>query len=152
MDKYLHPLKSWEEITYPFPSFSGATVGIWEWISNFIRHFAVYVITHLCWDSMLVKGGPGCQRTQFWTEFLFIDSQNIIQLSPVTVAISFCNFAIYASYGCWKCHIKNLFSRIYHNNVCLFVSLPCHFWLFSDSFYLTMKAYRTQHMTFQLSN
>ena len=29
----------WDEITWPFPNFSGATVKIWEWISSFIPHF-----------------------------------------------------------------------------------------------------------------
>ena len=29
----------WSEITYPFPNFNGATVGVWEWISNFIPHY-----------------------------------------------------------------------------------------------------------------
>ena len=28
-----------DEITYPFPNFNGATVEVWEWISNFITHF-----------------------------------------------------------------------------------------------------------------
>ena len=26
----------WDEITYPYPSFNGAAVEVWEWISNFI--------------------------------------------------------------------------------------------------------------------
>ena len=29
-----------DEITYPFPNFNGATVEVWEWISNFISHFS----------------------------------------------------------------------------------------------------------------
>ena len=47
----------WDEITYPFPNFNGCTVEAWEWISNFIPHFIVDVITYPCWDeswSMLV--------------------------------------------------------------------------------------------------
>ena len=27
------PRKMWDEITYPFPNFNGATVEVWEWIS-----------------------------------------------------------------------------------------------------------------------
>ena len=27
--------KMWDEMTYPFPKFNGATVEVWEWISNF---------------------------------------------------------------------------------------------------------------------
>ena len=38
------------EITFPFPNFSGATIEVWEWISNFIPHFSVDVITYPCWD------------------------------------------------------------------------------------------------------
>ena len=26
----------WDEITYPFPNFNGATVEVWEWISSFM--------------------------------------------------------------------------------------------------------------------
>ena len=40
----------------------GCTVEVWEWISNFIPHLKVDVITYPCWDytySMLVKGVPG---------------------------------------------------------------------------------------------
>ena len=33
MNKKLH-YKVWDEITYPFPNFNGATVYVWEWISN----------------------------------------------------------------------------------------------------------------------
>ena len=41
----------WDEITqYPFSNFSGCTVDVWEWISNFIPHFIMDVITYPCWD------------------------------------------------------------------------------------------------------
>ena len=33
-----------------FPNFNGATFEVWEWISNFIPHFTVPVITYPCWD------------------------------------------------------------------------------------------------------
>ena len=36
----------WDEITYPFPNFKGGTVEVWEWISNFIPHFTMHVITY----------------------------------------------------------------------------------------------------------
>ena len=36
----------WDEISYPFPNFNGSTVEVWEWISNFIPHFIVHVITY----------------------------------------------------------------------------------------------------------
>ena len=34
----------WDEITFPFPIFSGSTVEVWEWISNFISRFIMDVI------------------------------------------------------------------------------------------------------------
>ena len=37
----------WYEITYPFPNFKGEAVEVWEWISNFIPHFIMDVITYI---------------------------------------------------------------------------------------------------------
>ena len=57
------PGKVWDEITYPFSNFNGATVEVCKWISNFIPHFIMDVITCPCWDwswPMLVKGPPEC--------------------------------------------------------------------------------------------
>ena len=42
--------KGWDEITYSFPNFNGATVEVWEWINNFIPEFIMYVIIYPCWD------------------------------------------------------------------------------------------------------
>ena len=42
--------KVWDEITYRRPIFKGATIEVWEWISNYILHFIMDVITHPCWD------------------------------------------------------------------------------------------------------
>ena len=36
----------WDEITYPFSNFNGATVEVWEWRSNFIPYFTGHVITY----------------------------------------------------------------------------------------------------------
>ena len=55
---YIH-YKVWDGITYPFPNFKGATVEVWEWISNFITHFTVHVIPYPWWEEslcMVVKG------------------------------------------------------------------------------------------------
>ena len=46
---YIH-YKVWDEITYPYSNFNGATVEVWEWISYFILHFTGYVITYKYWD------------------------------------------------------------------------------------------------------
>ena len=40
----------WDEIAYSFPNFNGATVEVWEWISKFIVHFTVRVITYPYWE------------------------------------------------------------------------------------------------------
>ena len=40
--------KVWDEITYPFPNFNGTTIEVWEWISNSIPHFMIYVIAYPC--------------------------------------------------------------------------------------------------------
>ena len=40
---------AWDEITYWFPNFSGATVEVLKWISSFIPHFTRHVITYPCW-------------------------------------------------------------------------------------------------------
>ena len=37
----------WDEITYSFLNFNGATVEVWEWISNFIPHFTGHVIEYI---------------------------------------------------------------------------------------------------------
>ena len=42
--------KVWDEITYPFPNFNGATVEVWEWINDVISHSMIDVITYLCWN------------------------------------------------------------------------------------------------------
>ena len=42
--------KVWDEITYPFLNFNGAAVEVLEWISNYIPHFIMDVITYPCWD------------------------------------------------------------------------------------------------------
>ena len=43
----------WDEITYPFPNFNGATVEVWEWITNLISHFMMGVISNSDLLSML---------------------------------------------------------------------------------------------------
>ena len=40
----------WDEITYRFSNFNGATVEVWEWICNFIPLFMMDVITCPRWD------------------------------------------------------------------------------------------------------
>ena len=49
ISKYTH-YEVWDKITYPFVNFNGATVEVWERISNFILHLTGHVITYPCWD------------------------------------------------------------------------------------------------------
>ena len=39
------PSKVWDEITYPFPSFNGCNVELWEWISSFNTYIIMNGIT-----------------------------------------------------------------------------------------------------------
>ena len=62
------PSKVWDEITYPFPNFNGATVEVWEWISNFIPHFMMNVITYPCYDfSRLIYVNKRFPRCSWWS-------------------------------------------------------------------------------------
>ena len=42
------PSKVCDEITYPFPDWSGCTVEVWGRISSFVQHFTMDVITDPC--------------------------------------------------------------------------------------------------------
>ena len=44
------PSKDWDQITYPISNFNGRTIEVWKWISNFISHFVMDVITYPYWD------------------------------------------------------------------------------------------------------
>ena len=44
------PNKVWDEITYPFLNFHRYTVEVCEWLSQFILHFVMDVITYSCGD------------------------------------------------------------------------------------------------------
>ena len=40
------PSRVWDEITYPCPNFNGCTCEVWEWISFFISHITIGLITY----------------------------------------------------------------------------------------------------------
>ena len=40
------PSKVWDAITHPFPNLNGYIVEVWKWISNYIPHFILDVITY----------------------------------------------------------------------------------------------------------
>ena len=45
------PNKVLDEIIYPFQNVNGSTIEVWKWISDFILHFIMDVITYPCWDE-----------------------------------------------------------------------------------------------------
>ena len=83
------PSKVWFGKTYLFPNFNGCIGEIWEWISNFIPHFVIDVITHPCLaqsQSMSVKGDPGLW---FVTgHFTYIRHDNFIRAGAISWGIS----------------------------------------------------------------
>ena len=50
---YIH-YKVWDENIYPFANFNSAAVEVWEWMSNFIPHFAGHMFTYPDWDLELI--------------------------------------------------------------------------------------------------
>ena len=56
--------KIWNEITYPFPIFSGYTVKFWELVSNIISHFTEHVIIYPC--ERLIHISKGVLYAAFW--------------------------------------------------------------------------------------
>ena len=72
------PRKVWDKITYPLPNFNGCNVEVWQWISNFIPHYIMVVITYPCWVSEWLN------LTAFWGK---ADSEvHIVHISCVIVA------------------------------------------------------------------
>ena len=62
ISNYIH-YKVWHEITYPFPNFNGATIEVWEWISNFIPQFyraCDYLSMLVLKLNHVSKRGPSC--------------------------------------------------------------------------------------------
>ena len=53
--------EEWGEIIHPFPNFNGGTIGVWEWISNFITLFIMDVLTYVCCElNRLSQMGHCC--------------------------------------------------------------------------------------------
>ena len=52
--------KVWDEITYSFPNFNGATVEVWEWISNFIPLMGMWLFIHAGLNVLYVSNRGHC--------------------------------------------------------------------------------------------
>ena len=48
----------------------GATVEVWEWISNFITHFTGHVITYPCWVLKLIHVSKRSARSNIYAYFI----------------------------------------------------------------------------------
>ena len=64
ISNYIH-YKVWDEIIYPFLNFNGATIDVWELISNFIPHFTGYICDYLpMLGLMLFRVGKEAQESR----------------------------------------------------------------------------------------
>ena len=63
--------KVWNEITYPFPNFNGATVEVWEWLSNFIPHVYSYLAHGYYYSNCYYPIGNNGYNIQQCTQLLF---------------------------------------------------------------------------------
>ena len=59
-----------DEITYPFPNFNGCTIEVWKWISNFIQHFIMGIITYKVGPVHYISSQPLCNQHVGWLEKL----------------------------------------------------------------------------------
>ena len=59
--------KVWDELSYPFPNFDGATVEIWDWINNFIPRYSILGsrLNHVN------KRGPWCAYLLSGAEYIY---------------------------------------------------------------------------------
>ena len=77
------PSKVWDEITYTFLNFNGATVDVYECVSNFIPYFIMDVITYPWIKSILAHSRSSCHQTvqgiqgPFQYQFKSIDGENV---------------------------------------------------------------------------
>ena len=77
MDKYVHPLKSVGWITHPSSNFNAA-IQVWEWVSNFILHSIMDVVTSSL--SIFIKGFQ-----EYWSSF-----SNSTHASTTVLSLWYC--------------------------------------------------------------
>ena len=84
-----------------FPNFNSCSIEVWEWISNFIPHFIMSVITYQCWDysyTMFVKGTPEIQLSLKSQDFLVTIYQGMLLWWPFLGLFNW-NPLIYSSHS-----------------------------------------------------
>ena len=119
MAKYFHPSnqmpsKVWDEITYPFPNFNGATVEVWEWLSIFIPHFVMDELLIHAW----IKVDPGyirCEQTKQYSYIQGIPGKKTINVEMCIVGAQYMLMAIHltrnqmCSFICCNDNVKLVF-------------------------------------------
>ena len=96
---------------YLFPNSHGCTVDVWDWISSFIPHFIMDLITYPCWGkswTMLLKSAP---RKVIWPfnsrkELMLIYLQSYLQSNLTYIDTRY--FLQFCSYY-WWCSIIFLY-------------------------------------------
>ena len=61
------PSKVWDETTYLILDFNGRIMEVWAWISYFILHYMINVITYPCWNyiqSIIVNGATAAKHNR----------------------------------------------------------------------------------------
>ena len=74
----------WNEIAYLFTKFSGCIVDVWEWMSNFIPHFLMDIITMLGLKlNHVSKKGPGIMHLMdYVVDMAYVNSYSFSRCNP----------------------------------------------------------------------
>ena len=73
----------WNEITYPFPNLSGATVEVWEWMINVTPHLGMLLLSLFGFKLIRVsKNGHWDQGELIQIDFMdqFDDKLTLVQV------------------------------------------------------------------------
>ena len=112
------PGKMCNGITYPFPNFTGATVEVWESISNFFPYFIMNVFTYppaIKFDPCLYKGSLGHSQAKtfcthngsihYWMKYL----SYIVNVIAVGDLATHCtsNHSVSNRCAIWRNRIRN---------------------------------------------
>ena len=70
------PSKVWHEIMYQLPNFNGATVEVWQWISNIIPHFiGIWLLVSVNWMPNNIWYYVGFRSVEWWINLVYIKRQ-----------------------------------------------------------------------------
>ena len=119
ISNFIH-YKMWDEITHTFPNFNGCAIDVWEWISNFIPHFTVHVITYPCCELIHVSKRGLCSQ--------------LIHVTHLPMAFRVASLALGQSYDCPSASDVTLKDKgkmglLNHNKawtVCIFLGCITH--------------------------